>query len=89
VRTRAKKQQAALDEGMTLAEATPGSQVIVDSIKGTAKFRKGLLEDGLESGAIVGIEARESESGVLDLSVKGYHVSINEADAAKVRVKPV
>ena len=27
-------------------------------------------------------------SGVLDLSVYGEHVSINEADATKVRVKP-
>lgn len=88
VRSRAKAQKAALDEGMTLAEATPGSQVIVDSIKGSAKFRKGLSEDGLESGAIVEVEAKESDSGVLDLSVKGYHVSINEADATKVRVKP-
>jgi DtxR family Mn-dependent transcriptional regulator len=89
VKSRARAQKAALDGGMTLAEATPGSQVIVDSVKGTAKFRKGLSQEGLESGAIVGIEARQTGSDTLDLSIKGYHVSINETDAAKIRVKPV
>jgi DtxR family transcriptional regulator, Mn-dependent transcriptional regulator len=89
VRTRARAQKAALDGGMTMAEATPGSQVIVDSVKGTAKFRKGLSQEGIEGGAIVRIHAREADSGTLDLRVKGYHVSINEADAAKIRVKPV
>ncbi len=86
---RAKAQRAALAKGMTLAVADLGSQVIIEAIKGPAKFRRELSLHGLDSGVIAQIEDKEKDSGALHLNVKGYHVSVTKADASKILVKPV
>jgi DtxR family Mn-dependent transcriptional regulator len=89
VLNRARAQQAALAEGMTLAETPPGSQVMIESLKGPAKFKKGFAEQGLETGGMVEIESRDDKSGQLEVSIKGYHLSISKAEAAKIFVKPI
>ncbi len=86
---RAKAQKAALAEGMTLAEAVPGSQVVVDNVKGTAKFKKDLAQEGLDNGVIVAIETRDTDSGSMDVNIKGYHLSLTKGDASKILVKPI
>lgn len=86
---RAKAQKAALAEGMTLAEAIPGSQVVVDNVKGTAKFRKDLAQEGLDTGVIVAIETRDADSGSMDVNIKGYHLSLSKGSASKILVKPI
>jgi Fe2+ transport system protein FeoA len=63
--------------------------VIVESVKGPAKFRKELSMQGLESGTIAQIEDKQPEAGTLHLNVKGYHVSVTQAEASKILVKPV
>ncbi|HMK35281.1 MAG TPA: metal-dependent transcriptional regulator [Desulfomonilaceae bacterium] len=86
-RTRA--QQTALKEGMTLAEAAPGTQVVVDNVKGAAKFKKDLAQEGLDPGVIVAVENREASSGRMDVNIKGYHLSLTKIEASKVLVKPI
>jgi DtxR family transcriptional regulator, Mn-dependent transcriptional regulator len=86
---RAKAQKAALAEGMTLAEAIPGSQVVVDNVKGTAKFRKDLAQEGLDTGVIVAIETRDVDSGSMHVNIKGYHLSLSKGSASKILVKPI
>jgi DtxR family transcriptional regulator, Mn-dependent transcriptional regulator len=86
---RAKAQKAALAEGMTLAEAIPGSQVVVDNVKGTAKFRKDLAQEGLDTGVIVAIETRDADSGSMHVNIKGYHLSLSKGSASKILVKPI
>jgi DtxR family transcriptional regulator, Mn-dependent transcriptional regulator len=86
---RAKAQKAALAGGMTLAEAVPGSQVVVDNVKGTARFRKDLAQEGLDSGVIVAIETRDTDSGSMDVNIKGYHLSLSKGAACKILVKPI
>jgi len=87
--SRAEAQKAALQDGLTLAEAVAGSQVMIASLKGPAKLRKVLLEKGLETGVIVAIEKRHQLSGDLNVNIKGYHVSVSQADASKILVKPI
>jgi DtxR family Mn-dependent transcriptional regulator len=87
--TRAKAQKAALKDGLTLAEADAGSQVMIASLKGPAKLRKAFAEKGLKNGVIVAIEKRDKVSGDLSVNIKGYHISLNEADASKILVKPI
>ncbi len=89
VRNRAKAQQAAIEDGMTLAEVEPGAQVMISSVKGSTKLKKALSRDGLESGAIARVEKRDEATGSLDVHVKGYRLELNETDAAKILVKPV
>jgi len=88
VRSRVKAQEAAVREGMTLAGAEPGSRVMIDSIKGPAKFRKVMSKDGVENGAIAEIEAKDADSGALHVTIKGYRVSLEAVDASKIFVKP-
>jgi DtxR family Mn-dependent transcriptional regulator len=87
--SRAEAQKAALQDGLTLAEAVAGSQVMIASIKAQAKLKKALSEKGLEAGVIVGIEKRDQASGDLNVNIKGYHVSVSRADASKILVKPI
>jgi Fe2+ transport system protein FeoA len=86
---RTKVQKAAVADGMTLAEAQLGAQVIVGAVKGGAGQRKQLTSKGLEPGAIVEIEGKDPVTGEVRLSIKGYHLSVGTADAAKVLVKPI
>lgn len=89
VQARARVQQAALEDGLTLAEAAPGSQVIIETVRGTAKLRKSLADQRLESGAIVEIEAGDKDTGTLQVKTKGYHVSLDMEAASKILVKPI
>jgi DtxR family Mn-dependent transcriptional regulator len=85
---RAKAQKEALEGGMTLAEVLPGSQVMVQSVKGTPKLKKLLSEEGLGSGSIVQVEKRD-DSGALHINIKGYHISLSQDDASRICVKPI
>jgi len=87
--SRAEAQKAALQDGLTLAEAVAGSQVMIASLKGPAKLRKVLLDKGLETGVIVAIEKRDQLSGDLNVNIKGYQVPVSQADASKILVKPI
>ncbi len=87
--TRAQAQKAALDDGLTLATALPGSQFMIDSLKGSVESKRSLVKQGLDTGAIVEIEKKDPESGSLHVNLKGYHISLSRADAAKVLVKPI
>jgi DtxR family Mn-dependent transcriptional regulator len=89
VLNRARAQKAALAEGMTLAETPAGSQVMIETLKGPAKFKKGFAEQGLETGGMVEIESKDDRSGQLEVNIKGYHLSISKAEAAKIFVKPI
>lgn len=89
VATRARVQKAALEEGLTLAEAQTGSQVIIETVGGSKKQRGLLAKEGLESGVIVGIEAGDQGSGTLQVNIKGYHVSLAKDAASKILVKPI
>jgi len=88
LRDRAKAQKAAIEDGMTLAEAAAGSQVMIENVKGTLKLKKVLNQEGLGTGAIVQVERRD-KSGTLHVNIKGYHVSLSSDDASKVCVKPI
>jgi DtxR family Mn-dependent transcriptional regulator len=85
---RAEIQRAALEGGLTLADAATGSQVLIDTLRGSSKARKALHEHGLGSGVIVQIESRDAE-GNLQLNIKGYHVGLDKKDANRVLVKPI
>jgi len=89
VHVRTKVQKAAVADGMTLAEAQLGEQVIIEAVKGAAGLRKQLTSRGLEPGAIAEVEGKDTASGEVRLSIKGYHLAVGTSDAAKVLVKPI
>jgi DtxR family transcriptional regulator, Mn-dependent transcriptional regulator len=87
--SRAQAQKAALEDGLTLAEASAGSQVMIDRIKAAAKIKKSLSEQGLLPGAIVGVERHDEASGALEITIKGYHLTLPPEEASKILIKPI
>jgi DtxR family transcriptional regulator, Mn-dependent transcriptional regulator len=89
VLSRVQAQQAALAGGMTLAEACAGAQVIIESVKGNAKSKKSLAQQGLESGVVVEMEKKEPDAEHIVVNIKGYHVPVAVDQATKIFVKPI
>lgn len=89
VQERAIAQQVALEGGMTLAEAAPGTRVVVQEIGGAEEFRQNLENEGFMEGIIIEIESLKQPSRNLNLNINGYHVTLAKIDAAKIFVKPV
>jgi DtxR family Mn-dependent transcriptional regulator len=86
---REKLREAALAGGLTLAKAETRSYVIIESVTGTDEFRHLMAEAGLESGVMLEVEKSERSSGLIHVSVKGYHLTLSLEDASKIPVKPV
>jgi len=86
---RAKAQRAALEDGMTLDEATEGTRVVIQQIKVLLDNNENPALEGLSEGAIVEIETQEQLGHFLNLNVNGYHVKISRYEASQIFVKPV
>ncbi|MGA8833776.1 MAG: metal-dependent transcriptional regulator [Desulfomonilaceae bacterium] len=89
IQDRAIAQQVALEGGMTLAEAAPGTRVVVQQIEALGEFRENLRQEGLTEGVTIEIESVKESSRDLNLNINGYHVTMNKNDALKIFVKPV
>ncbi|MHB8205450.1 MAG: metal-dependent transcriptional regulator [Desulfomonilaceae bacterium] len=89
IQDRAIAQQVALEGGMTLAEAVPGTRVVVQQIEALGEFRENLGQEGLTEGVTIEIESVKESSRDLNLNINGYHVTMNKNDALKIFVKPV
>lgn len=87
--SRARAQEAALAGGMTLAETSPGSQVMIDSVKDVSKLPKALSEEGIDGGVMVEVEKRDADSGAMWVNIKGYHFSLAPEEASSIFVKPI
>ncbi|MGB9616754.1 MAG: DtxR family transcriptional regulator [Desulfomonilaceae bacterium] len=87
--TRVRAQEAAIADGMTLANAQPGSRVIVDRIEGEM-VRSDLPEgEGIEAGNIVEVEDSDAKLGRLSVNIKGYRLTLDQDDASRILVKPI
>ena len=89
IRERVKAQQLALAEGMTLAESEPEMQIVIVSLKGTSKFKSEMSEKGLSPDSIAEVEENDADANIVQLNVKGYHVTVTHSQAERIRVKPV
>ncbi len=89
VLSRAVAQKVALEEGMTLAATQPGSQIIIESVKGPSKIKKVLSDQGLECGVILEVEHKDSADGQVMVNMKGYHISVTQDQAERIFVKPI
>jgi len=86
---RVRAQEAALADGMTLAEALPGSRVIIARIQGEM-VRSELPEaEEIEAGKIVEVENSDVKLGKLRVNIKGYRLTLDQDDASRILVKPI
>jgi Fe2+ transport system protein FeoA len=70
--------------GMSLADLKPGECGYITKLIGTTKGRLRLLEMGLTPGTHVQVTRIAAFGGPLDVSVRGYQLSLRRDEAAAV-----
>lgn len=70
-----------------LADLSPGDEGRVTRLDGAAETRHRLLEMGLTRGTIVRFVRRAPLGDPVELHVRGYRLSIRQAEAASVAVE--
>jgi ferrous iron transport protein A len=72
----------------TLAELSPGRAARVLEVTGQDNLRLRLLEMGFVPGTLVQIVKRAPFGDPLELRVRGGHISLRRAEAARIGVEP-
>ena len=74
---------------MTLDKATIGKTYRVTSLKDVGELRRRIMDMGLTKGAEVKVRKVAPLGDPIELTVRGYQLSLRKSDAATVEVEPV
>ena len=77
----------ALPVARTVAELEVGQTAVVDRVQGRGTVAVRLLEMGFVPGSRVSLVKVAPFGDPLELRLRGYHVSLRRAEAAKVTVR--
>ena len=72
---------------MTLKEVKPGNSVTIRRLNSTGSVKKKLMDMGLTKNTEVYIRKVAPLGDAIELSVRGYELSIRKADAALIEVE--
>ena len=78
---------AVAESPRTLAELQLGGSGVVDDVTGRDAMAIRLLEMGLVPGTTVRLLKRAPMGDPLQLQVRGYHLSLRKAEAARVKLR--
>ncbi|MBW1940390.1 MAG: metal-dependent transcriptional regulator [Deltaproteobacteria bacterium] len=76
-------------KAVLLKKLNPGQKGKILKIKGRGPMTKRLEEMKVTSGTLIKVERVDSLRDLIDVKVKGYHLSISRDEAAKISVMPV
>ncbi len=71
-----------------LDDVSPGSKARLTKLGGERAFRRRLMELGLLPGTSVRVVRRSATGGVLELEVRGCHVTVRRREASMLEVEP-
>ena len=71
---------------MTLDEVQIGSTCTVERFNGTGEIRRRIMDMGITKGAVIGVRKIAPLGDPIDLTVRGYHLSLRKSDAANIEV---
>jgi Fe2+ transport system protein FeoA len=74
---------------VVLSDLREGQTAVIERIGGNGALRRRILEMGIVRGTEVYVEKYAPLKDPLELIVKGYHVSLRVAEAAKIAVARV
>ena len=74
---------------MTLGEAVVGSTVIVTKIEGDGAFRRRIMDMGITKGTQLYVRKYAPLGDPIELTVRGYELSVRKQDADSVLVSIV
>lgn len=72
---------------MTIDELTPGQGGRIEYVGGKGELRDRLLDMGLTPGTYVFLRKTAPLGDPIQLSLRGYELTIRKADAARIRIK--
>ena len=72
---------------MTLKEVKPGNSVTIRRLNSTGSVKKKLMDMGLTKNTEVYIRKVAPLADPIELTVRGYELSIRKADAALIEVE--
>ncbi len=72
---------------MTLGDAKVGSTVAVTKIEGDGAYKRRIMDMGITKGSELYIRKVAPLGDPVEITVRGYELSVRKADAACVQVK--
>lgn len=72
---------------MTLGEAKVGSTVVVEKIQGDSAYKRRIMDMGITKGSELYIRKVAPLGDPVELTVRGYELSIRKNDAQCVQVR--
>ena len=72
---------------MTLGEAKVGSTVVVTSIDGDGAYKRRIMDMGITRGAEVFVRKVAPLGDPVEITVRGYELSVRKNDASCVEVR--
>ncbi len=72
----------------SLYSLTPGARARLLEVGGERGFRRRLMEMGLLPGTMVRLVRKVDVGNLLELEVRGCHVSLRPAEASRILVEP-
>ena len=73
---------------MTLNDIAIGQTCTVSKLNDSGEIRRRIMDMGLTKGAEVHVRKVAPLGDPIDLTVRGYHLSLRRADAANIEVEP-
>lgn len=72
---------------LTLADIAPGQSAIISEVTGDDAIAVRLMEMGLTDGETVRVVGRAPLGDPIELSIRGYKLSLRKLEAARVQVQ--
>ena len=72
---------------MTLGDAKVGSTVVVTKIEGDGDYKRRIMDMGITKGSELFIRKVAPLGDPVEITVRGYELSVRKADAQCVQVK--
>ena len=71
---------------MTLRDAQVGSTVVVTKIEGDSAYKRRIMDMGITKGVEVYVRKVAPLGDPIEVTVRGYELSLRKADAAMIEV---
>ena len=72
---------------MTLGDAKVGSTVVVTKIEGDSAYKRRIMDMGITKGSELYIRKVDPLGDAVEITVRGYELSVRKDDAQCVQVK--
>ena len=72
---------------MTLGDAKVGTTVVVTKIEGDSAYKRRIMDMGITKGSVLFIRKVAPLGDPVEITVRGYELTVRKADAQCVEVK--